>query len=85
MTRTSVQNDKRTLTEFRRRVDRGGTPKLFSANVQPSSASRTALARAVIAALAGLLLGLLLIALYDRAGASEPGAFLGPGKRSSDS
>jgi hypothetical protein len=85
MTRASLQDDERTLTAFARRIDRGGSPKLFRANVQPSSASRTALARAAIAALAGLFLSLLVIALYDRAGASERGVFAGLGRRSSDS
>jgi hypothetical protein len=77
ITRASLRTDKEALLDFRRLVEKGRNPKLFRAQLQPSPFSAGALARAVIAALGGLLLSLLVIALYDRVGHPERGAILG--------
>lgn len=77
ITRASLRSDRQALLDFRRLVDQGSNPRLFRAQVQPAPFSASGLARAVIAALGGLLVSLLVIALYDRGERTERGAIPG--------
>jgi hypothetical protein len=84
ITRASLRDDREALSDFRVLVEEGKSPTVVRSNVQASPLSAGALARGMIAALAGLFLSLLVIAVYDGLGAPNRGPLAGLRRGSRD-